>query len=188
MNSIKSSYTLNDSFEENNLKLQWKFFGDYDTTRFSLAGEGIKIKGKGNSVSDCSPLLCIPMDHSYEAQVEIDVEGNAIGGLTLFYSKKICSGILADNKNILANLRGWQFPTEENVINKHVYLKIRNINNVVDMYYSLNGLEWIKIRNSSEVSAFHHNVLSEFLSLRIGLVSIGEGFVIFRNFKYLPMD
>ena len=180
----KSTFTLNDNFEDNILKPQWKFFGEYDINRFKLTNHGIEINAKGNSVSDCSPLLCIPSDHSYSAQVELEIEGDAIGGLVLFYSHKIFSGILADNKNVLANLRGWQFPTEKDVINNHVYLKLRNINNTVDMYYSKNGTDWIKIENSFEASAYHHNVLSDFLSLRIGLVSIGEGKVLFKNFKY----
>lgn len=179
-----TKFSLNDNFEGNALNPHWKFFGEYDTSRFKLANHGIVIQAKGKSVAESSPLLCIPSDHSYTAQVELEIEGDAIGGLVLFYSPKIYSGILADNKNILANLRGWQFPTEKNVINNHVYLKLKNINNTVDMYYSTNGSDWTKIENSVEVSAYHHNVLSDFLSLRIGLVSMGKGKVKFKNFNY----
>ena len=184
---IAHRFLLNDNFDGNTLKPQWKFFGEYDTSRFDITNNSIVIMAKGNSVAESSPLLCIPSDHSYTAQVELEIEGEAIGGLVLFYSKKIYSGILADNKNILANLRGWQFPTEKVVIDNHVYLRLKNINNTVDMYYSINGEDWIKIENSIEVSAYHHNVLSDFLSLRIGLVSIGEGNVRFKNFKYGPI-
>jgi beta-xylosidase len=184
---VDDVFPLNDNFDGCTLKPQWKFFGEYDTNRFSFKDNSIIIKAKGNSVAESSPLLCMPSDHSYMAQVELDLEGDAIGGLVLFYSHKISSGILADNKNILANLRGWQFPTEKNVINKHVYLRLKNINNTVDMYYSTDGANWIKIENSVEVSAYHHNVLSDFLSLRIGLVSMGEGKVRFKSFKYEPI-
>lgn len=31
-----------------------------------------------------------------------------------------------------------------------------------DMYYSTNGLKWTKIENYMDVTAMHHNVLSEF--------------------------
>lgn len=180
-------FSLNDNFEGNTLKTHWKFFGEYDTNRFHLANNSIVIKAKGNSVAESSPLLCMPSDHSYSALVELEIEDDAIGGLVLFYSQKAYSGILADNKNILANLRGWQFPTEKDVIDNRVYLRLKNINNTVDMYYSVNGADWIKIENSVEVSAYHHNVLSDFLSLRIGLVSMGEGKVRFKNFKYEPI-
>ncbi len=184
---VDNVFSLNDNFEGNTLKPYWKFFGEYDTSRFNLTNNSIVIKAKGTSVAESSPLLCIPYDHSYKAQVELEIEGDAVGGLVLYYSHRKYSGILADNKNILANIGGWQFPTEKDVINNHVHLKLRNINNTVDMYYSNNGTDWIKIENSVEVSAYHHNVLSDFLSLRVGLVSMGDGIVRFKNFKYEPI-
>ncbi len=180
-------FSLNDTFEGNTLKPHWKFFGEYDTSRFSMVNSSIVIKAKGNSVAESSPLLCVPSDHSYIAQVELDIEGNATGGLILFYNQKAYSGILADKENILANLRGWQFPTEKKVINKHVFLRLKNINNTVDMYYSIDGEKWNKIENSVEVSSYNHNVLSNFLSLRIGLCSMGVGEVRFKNFLYKPI-
>jgi xylan 1,4-beta-xylosidase len=177
-------FSLNDKFEGNKLKLQWKFFGEYDTSRFHLADNSLVMKAKGHSVGDCSPLLCIPSDHSYSAQVELFIEGEATGGLVLFYNNNAHSGILADNENILANLRGWQFPTEKKVMNNHVFLRLKNILNTVDMYYSIDGIQWNKVESSLEVSSLHHNVLGGFLSLRLGLCSIGAGKVKFKNFIY----
>lgn len=177
-------FSLSDNFGGNNLKSHWKFFGEYDTSRFKVGNNSILINGKGNSVGESSPLICMPSDHSYIAQVEIEIEGEATGGLVLFYNNTAYSGILANSRNILANLRGWQFPTETNVIDKHTFLRIRNINNTVDMFYSLDGENWIKIENSLEVTAYHHNVLGGFLSLRIGLSSMGNGSVRFKNFVY----
>jgi len=187
---VKSNieFSLNDDFNGKFLKPQWKFFGEYDTSRFQLANNSVNIKAKGNSVSNCSPLLCVPSHHSYMADVELLIEGNATGGLVLFYNNKAYSGILADNENILANINGWQFPTEKKVIRNHTFLKLKNIDNTVDMYYSLNGEDWYKIENSLEVSGMHHNVLSGFLGLRIGLCSIGDGIVTFKNFKYNPIQ
>lgn len=184
----KSNFTLNDHFEGDLLKPQWKFFGGYDTSRFQLVDNSIVIKAKGNNVGNAGPLLCIPHDHSYTAEVELFIQGKATGGLVLFYNSSAFSGILADNENILANIHGWQFQTEKNVIKDHVFLRLKNINNTVDMYYSTDGVKWNKIENSLEVSAVHHNVLSGFLSLRIGLCSIGEGEVKFKNFVYKAIE
>jgi xylan 1,4-beta-xylosidase len=182
-----STYTLNDDFSGQTLKPHWKFFGEYDTGRFHLANHSLVINAKGQSIGDCSPLVCIPSDHAYTAEVELTVEGDAIGGLVLFYDNNYYSGILADHENVLANLRGWQFPTEKNVIKDHVFLRLKNINNNVDMYFSTDGIRWNKIENSVEVSGFNHNALSGFLSLRIGLCSIGNGTVQFKNFAYAPI-
>ncbi|MCA9975002.1 MAG: family 43 glycosylhydrolase [Anaerolineales bacterium] len=179
-----ATFSLSDNFDGDKLRLHWKFFGEYDADRFYLADNSLVIKAKGDSVADSSPLLTIPSHHSYIAQVELFVEGEATGGLVLFYNEKAYSGILADKENIVANLRGWQFPTEKNVIQNHVFLRLKNTHNVVDMFYSVDGESWTKIENSLEVSAMHHNVLGGFLSLRIGLCSVGNGTVRFRNFIY----
>jgi len=102
----------------------------------------------------------------------------------LFYNKTAFSGILADKENIMTNLRGWQFTSEKNAINRHVFLRLKNIENTVDMFYSTDGVNWNKGPSSVEVSSLNHNALSGFLSLRIGLCSIGEGNVRFKNFIY----
>ncbi|MEO6719330.1 MAG: family 43 glycosylhydrolase [Ferruginibacter sp.] len=182
-----SSFTLNDKFEGNNLKPQWKFFGEYDTSRFHFVDNSLAIKAKGNSVGNCSPLLAVPSDHSYTAGVELVIEGKATGGLVIFYNNTAYSGILADEANILANIHGWQFQTEKNVIKNHVFLRLKNINSTVDMYYSTDGKQWNKIENSLEISGFHHNAFGGFLGVRIGLCSMGEGVVRFKNFTYKPI-
>ncbi|MDD4990893.1 MAG: family 43 glycosylhydrolase [Paludibacter sp.] len=181
------NYSLNDDFSGAELKSQWKFFGEYNPGRYQLCAQSLVLKAQGHSVADCSPLLCIPPTHSYSAEVEITTEGNAIGGLVLFYNKQASSGILADSVNILANLRGWQFPTVKNVIVRHAFLRLLKKENTVDMYYSTNGDQWMKIENSLEVSGLHHNVLSGFMSLRIGLCAIGDGAVRFKNFRFMPL-
>ncbi len=180
----KPSFSLSDNFDGNQLKLQWKSFGKYDPTRFQIVNNRLVIKAQGDSISDCSPLLCIPTDNSYVAEVEVFIEGKATAGLSLFYNKKAHSGILTDGEDIIANLQLWQFVAEEKVIKNHAFLRLKKVENVVDMYYSTDGVKWNKIENSVEVSAIQHNVLGGFLSLRIGLCSIGEGKVTFDNFTY----
>lgn len=182
-----SHFTLNDKFDGNHLKPQWKFFGEYDTSRFHFLNNSLTIKANGNSIGNCSPLLCMPSDHSYTAEVELVIEGKATGGLVLFYNDRASSGILTNNGDILANINGWQFPTEKNVVTNHVFLRLKNINNTVDMYYSTNGTKWNKIENSLDISGFHHNAFGGFLAVRIGLCSMGEGDVKFKNFKYEPI-
>ncbi|GET25002.1 hypothetical protein NT017_13310 [Prolixibacter sp. NT017] len=70
------------------------------------------------------------------------------------------------------------------VKNHQIFLKIRNINNTVDMFYSADGVKWNKIESSLEVSSLNHNVPGGFLSLQIDLCSIEDGSVSFKNFKY----
>lgn len=184
----KNIFSLSDDFSSNEMKAQWQFFGEYDTSRFHLADTSLTITAKGHSVGESSPLLCNPSSRSYIAQVELLTTGEATGGLVLFYNNTMYSGILADKENILANLRGWQFPTEKSVIKRHVFLRLKKIENTVDMYYSLDGQKWLKIENSLEVSGFNHNVLSGFMSLRLGLCAMGNGSATFKNFVYIPLN
>jgi beta-xylosidase len=181
------AFTLSDNFEGNILHPQWQFYSEYDTGRFQLADSSLTIRAKGHSVGDCSPLLCTPSNHSYTAQVELFIEGEATGGLVLFYNNNAYSGMAAYKENVLAILRGWQFPTEKKAIKNHVFLRLKNINNIVDMYYSIDGENWNKIENSFEASSYNHNVLGGFLSLRLGLCAIGDGTVKFKNFIYKPI-
>ena len=184
---LASGFTLSDKFDGDKLQPQWQFFGEYDTGRYHFANSSLVIKGKSNVVGDSSPLLCLPSNHSYMAQVEMFIEGEATGGLVLFYNQNAHSGILADKENIIADQRDWQPITEKGVIKNHVFLRLKNIDNSVDMYYSLDGKKWIKIRNSFETSGYNHNALGEFLSVRIGLCSMGDGTVRFKNFIYTPI-
>lgn len=183
-----TSFSLNDDFSGNTLKPHWTFFGGYDEGRIRLENNSLMMKTKGDGVGSSSPMLCVPSHHSYTVDVEINLQGNATAGLVLFYNNVYYSGILADSKNILTNLRGWQFPTEQNVHENRVFLRLKSIHNQVDMYYSLDGNNWMKTENSADVSSMHHNVLSGFMGLRIGLTAFGEGTVTFKNFRYTPVD
>ena len=178
------SFSLNDNFDGDKLKPQWQFFGEYDVRRYQFVENRLALKAKGDSISDSSPLLCIPSDKSFIAEVELNIEGKATGGLVIFYDKKAHSGILADNEDVIANLQRWQFPAEKKVIKNHVFLRLKKVENIVDMYYSTDGIKWNKIENSVEVSGLQHNVLGGFLSLRLGLCSFGDGIVKFNNFTY----
>jgi beta-xylosidase len=182
--SIARKHTLSDNFSNKTLSPQWAFYKEYDTTRFHFGDNSLVIKSKGDAVGTSSPLLCMPYDHSYKADVELIIEGNAIGGLVLFYNDRAFSGIAADNENILAIVNGSQFTTEKKAIKNRVFLRIQNLDNTLDMFFSNDGATWTKIENSVEVSAYNQNILGGFLSLRIGLVSLGDGTVTFKNFKY----
>ncbi|WP_235889627.1 family 43 glycosylhydrolase [Flavobacterium restrictum] len=184
--SIKNNFSLSDSFLSAELKPQWQFFDEYNENRFKLTENGIVIKGKGNNIGDSSPLLCTPSNHSYTAQVEVTIEGSATAGLILFYDSKLYTGIAADKENVLAILRSWQFSTQKGINKRHLFLRLEKKEQLVNMFYSSDGKEWVKIENSAEVSSFNHNVLSGFMSLRLGLSAVGEGQVTFKNFVYKP--
>ncbi|PJJ09887.1 beta-xylosidase [Flavobacterium sp. 1] len=183
---VKSNFTLSDTFAATELQPQWQFYNQYEADRIQFSKNGLKINGKGSNIGESSPLLCTPPDHSYSAEVEVEIEGNASAGLILFYDTKIYTGIAADKENISAILRSWQFPTQKGVNKNHLFLRLEKKEQIVNMFYSINGKDWLKIENSAEVSSFNHNVLGGFMSLKLGLSAVGEGSVTFKNFVYSP--
>lgn len=184
---FQSTYSISDDFSGNQLKPHWKFFGEYDSTRFHLANNSISILAKGDGIGNSAPLLCNPSHHSYITEVEISLKGDATAALALYYNNQAFSGILAQKGNILVNIHGWQFLAETAVFDKHVFLRLVNRNNTVDLYYSTDGAQWKKMESSLEISGFNHNAFGGFLGVRIGLCSIGKGEVQFKNFNYLPI-
>ncbi|OIR01138.1 Non-reducing end alpha-L-arabinofuranosidase BoGH43B precursor [mine drainage metagenome] len=184
----KTAYPLSDDFSGNSLKPQWKFWDEYDTARLHFSNNSLTIKAKGKNIGESSPMLCIPSHHSYTAEVEVEIQGNAKGGLAIFYNKDYYYSLFADSTNLMNNVHNWQFVTERNVLKRHVYLKLKKVENTVDCFYSIDGIKWNKTEASFEVSGMHHNVLGGFLGLRIALCSIGDGSVTFKNFKYQPIN
>ncbi len=65
-----------------------------------------------------------------------------------------------------------------------VTLRIVNDHHEVELLLrDLQG-QWTKLDHGFEMSGFHHNVLGDFLSLRIALNATGEGNVKFSEFSY----
>ena len=183
----RPAYPLSDDFSGNSLKPQWKFWGEYDTARIHFSNHSLTIKARGQNIGESSPMVCVPSHHSYTAEVEMEIQGNAKGGLAIFYNKDYSYSFFADSTNLMNNVHDWQFVTEWNKFKKHVFLRFRKVENTVDCFYSSDGIKWNKTETSFEVSGMHHNTYGGFLGLRIALCSIGEGSVTFKNFKYDPI-
>jgi xylan 1,4-beta-xylosidase len=71
---------------------------------------------------------------------------------------------------------------------RKVHLKVTNRAHVVTFHYSHDGTTWIQHPWQMEVSGYHQNVLGGFLSLRLGLFSVGRGEVRARSFVYRGLD
>jgi beta-xylosidase len=59
---------------------------------------------------------------------------------------------------------------------------------IVVVFYRDDGKNWELFDKGFEVSGYHHNILSGFSSLMVGLAASGEGDVIFSRFRYLGLD
>lgn len=65
-----------------------------------------------------------------------------------------------------------------------MFMRIENRDQIVTMYYSLDGKDWTRHAVRSEVSGYNANTIDNLLSLRPALFAAGEGRVLFRKFRY----
>lgn len=181
---VTGGMALSDDFTGESLGIQWQFFREYTPERLEFTGDGLVMEPQGASPTDSKPLLCIPMNYSYEITVEVEITGDATGGLLLFYSPDTYCGLGLRKDFFITYMRGRDYVRERNTVGNHVYLRVLNEEHQVSTYYSLDGNNWTKSDRSMDTSGYNHNTFGGFFSLRTGLFSAGEGTVTFRNFTY----
>ena len=182
---------LSDDFSSGKLGLQWAFHapGPDESARVRFEKPGsLVLRGKGNALADCSPLCCNAGDRSYEISVEIEVSGDAHGGLALFYDERGHAGMAFSSKGQMLTYgygqeQSWM--REPIAPGKSVHIRLVNRENVLTLHHSRDGGKtWQQHPWQMEVSGFHHNVFGGFLSLRPALFCAGNGELRARNFVY----
>ena len=164
--------------------LDWKFYKEYDPERFTVENDVLTLKAKGNSAATSSPLMCVAGNHAYEIEVEIEKDPETTAGILLYYNDRFFGGTGFDSQRRYryrmsqASGRG----RLDNV--NHLWLRIRNDNQVITAAFSYDGVNWEREEWGLELSGYNHNTLYEFQSLLPALFASGKGDVRFKNFKY----
>jgi len=186
-----AGFDLSDDFSQDRMGIQWSIFAPEakDPPRVSLRDRSLVLKAKGSSLADCSPLTCLVGDRSYEASVELEIGGDAHGGLALFYDGRGFAGVGASAREMLTYNYGQEItwmrqPLPAQAGPRVMHLRLVNRENVVTFHTSPDGKDWTQHPWQMEVSGFHHNVFGGFLSLKLALFSAGQGEVRFRRFRY----
>ncbi len=176
---------LSDDFSSDSLSLQWRFWAEHDRTRYKVGDGQLTLKAKGTGPHDTSPLACIPVDHAYKVEVDVEVSPDCEGALLLYYSPDCYAGLSLLNGDLFTIVRSrrpkWPFLSD---LPNRMSLRLVYDHHEVDLYIRPHGGEWTRLQKSLEVSGYHHNVVGGFLSLRVGLAAYGSGTAIFRNFRY----
>ncbi|MGI4732954.1 MAG: family 43 glycosylhydrolase [Janthinobacterium lividum] len=154
--------------------------------RARLAGDRLIVTGQGTGPADASPLLFVAGDRAYQVEIDVTIDGEAEGGLLLFYDEKLFCGLGLGRDRLHAYRIGQQerWPAGAALPGRDVRLRLVNDEDVVTFYYSTDrGRSWTKER-SFEVAGYNHNVADGFLSLRPGLYAAGGGAVTFSSLQY----
>lgn len=179
---------LSDDFSTDRMGVQWTFHDPRpeDAGRAQRAHGGLVVAGRGMSPTDSRPLTCGVGDQSYEAEVTLALDGDAEGGLLLFYSPKAFVGMGFTG----STLKHFRFSEEQTWMRsastaRRLRLKVLNDRNIVTFFLSPDdGATWARQEYRAEVSGLNHNVFGGFLSLKVGLYSAGAGSVRFSDFRY----
>jgi len=178
---------LSDDFSGSTLGLQWQFGQRVNPAEaFELGGGRLIMKAKGKLPgaaailpADAESLGVMPVNHAYEAEVEISVPDGAEGGLM------VGGGFRGGGTWATAGLRkGTAFATWAGQANykkwneNRMFVRLRNRNYDVSAFYSEDGKNWTPFENSTHVTD----------GRRLALYAAGEGQVTFRNFKYRGLD
>ncbi len=164
--------------------LEWRYYKDYDPSRTSLNGGTLTMKAKGNDPTSSSPLLFIAGDHRYELTVRVNLKGKATAGLLLYYNSSMFAGIGCDSTLKYRYRRGETKRCGSRHGDRPMWLRVRNIDNILTAYTSYDGVKWRKEQWAIDLSGCNHNTLGDFQSVLPGLFAQGEGSVEFSDFNY----
>lgn len=153
--------------------------------RVSVTDGALRLTGQGKGPADSSPLTLIAGDRSYSVSVDIEVSGDAQGGLLLFYNAALFCGGGFDPAAIHTYKVGQEvmFPSPIPNKSRRMRLRVVNVENVCTFAYAGGDGIWHKLA-SFEVSSYNHNVAQGFLSLKPALFASGNGSVVFRDLIY----
>jgi len=189
--SVGHGLPLSDDFAGPGLGLPWRRWDGADEAgaagRYVAAGGELRMKAGGAGVADASLLTLLPVNHSYEVEVEVEVPPAAEGGLLLHYDAARFAGAALRRGEVLSYLRSrpdcriaWTAG--------RAFLKLRNLQHDVAAFTSADGRTWTRFETGFEMSGFHHDTFAGWSTLRVALFAAGEGTVVFRNFRYRGLE
>jgi xylan 1,4-beta-xylosidase len=175
-----------DNFTSLDLGLQWGFWHEFNTTRFTTGGGDLTLQARGQSLADTAALTTPVGGHSYTVEADIEVTPGCESGLMLFYDPQHATGILLSPDGVGVRLANGYVPGHLGKGAKRATLRVVNDRQEIDFYYRFPGQPWRKTQESAEISGMQHNVLGGFLDVRPALYASGSGAATFRGFRYWP--
>jgi xylan 1,4-beta-xylosidase len=190
--AVRHGFALSDDFSSNKFGVQWAFHDPSPTEmdRVRYGENSLELQGAGSSPADSSPLTCFAVDRAYEVEVTMELIGAVEGAFLLYYNPKAFVGVGFTGEKA----KTYQYATTEEwasvpLQGRKVRARITNDRHVVTYHYSLDdGKTWRRHPTRMEVAGLNHNVFGGFLSLRIGICSLGAGRIRLSRFSYRAIE
>jgi len=189
--ALTHGLALSDTFQGQRLGPQWSFYNPApeEYQRLGFGQDGLRVRGKGTTPRDSSPLTAIATDRAYEFQVRMQIDPGAVGGALLFYSDRLYAGVGSNGQDFILHRYGEERPRQlAPGPGGELWIRVRNDRHIVTIHTSRDGNTWAKYPVQMEVSGYHHNVAGKFLALKPALYAAGDGQVRFLDFQYRALD
>lgn len=179
--SIKGGMALSDEFHTDKIGMQWRSFTEKKPKEnFTSGGSKLIAKAEGTQVNNGPTLGILPVNTSYEVEVKLTLESGTSGGIVLvpraFSVNNATSFGVGFKDNRIIIHQGERIRDYDPIEGNSIYLKVRNYENDIILFYSSDGKNWKKLGMSLEV--IHVKALTALLYAN------GKGNVTFEHFKY----
>lgn len=163
---------------------EWKGWQNDQANRFVVKDSAITLEGKGDNPASSSPLMFVAPDRNYEISAKFEIEDDTEAGLVLYYNESFFVGLGCNKDRVNCWRRGQRRGKGNNRMGNTFWLKLHFDDQVVTGYMSKDGKDWWRMQWGMEVSGYHHNTLSGFLSLLPGIYCYGKGKAVVSSFQY----
>ena len=184
--------SLSDDFSSAALGWQWNFDGKADRSVYRTGGGVLCLRAAGTGYREGNRLGVLPMDISYTAEVSLEAKGGAEGSFTYCYhscqDRWMYSGFLYGNG--VLRFRNDMYQSEHPLplqgTPDRLDLRMEKAGQNLRFFYRTDGMPWIKVETTLDVTGYNHNVLGGYTAPRLTLGASGSGEVMFRGFVYTP--
>lgn len=182
--AVPNGFKESDDFKGPDLDLKWGFPAESSKGRYRFGDGGLYLRGTGEKLADCPPMV-MPVTHTaYEYTVEMTVPPGVTGGATVYYNKNAYTAVgLKDG--FVRPYTGYtgDINYAEPYKGNHIYMKMRFQNDLVRMFYSSDGENWKKVPAVADVSGMDRNTLGTWAAVRPGIFACGKGEVLVQHFQ-----
>lgn len=171
---------LSDDFRGSELGIQWAFHQHYDPARFRLTGDSLELNATGATPGESRPVCVMPLDPSYEIEVDVEAEAGATAGLMLFAGGREYLGLAISQDGVIRRVqsgyRRYGSTGEPSIGSARVTLRIVNEGQDIRFYYRDASSQWKVMQPAMDISTGG--------ALQAALFASGSGKARFRAFRY----
>jgi len=186
--NVGHGFPLSDGFEGGALGPQWRRWGAGAASGAIRVDEGaLRVRAEGSSAGGGAMATVMPLNRSYETQVEVETPAAAEAGLLLLYDGEFFGGLSVKAGKIVSYLRGRPWETLE-APRRRIVLRLRVVEHDAELSYRSGDGPWTKLEGGLERSGYHHETFRTWGTLKIALFAAGAGSAAFRDFRYRGLD